>query len=87
MGLALGVLAFAVGARFRSWSWGVGPLAALVLFSVVRSTLLWTEELGSNSSLWFWYLSVGLWIIGAVLSLFSLAGVWWGNRRHPADAE
>jgi hypothetical protein len=85
MGLALAVLAFTVGARFRSWSWGVGPLAALVLFAVVRGTLLWTEELGSNSSLWFLFLSVWLWIVGGVLSLFGLAGVWWGRRRHAAD--
>jgi hypothetical protein len=87
MALVLAGLAFAVGARFRSWSWGVGPVAALVLFSAVRTVMLWLEDPSSDSWLWFAFFSVGLWIVGGVLSLFGLAGVWWGRRRPAADTE
>ena len=84
------VLAFGIGVRFRSWWWGLGPLvlcgvllAAMFIDFWIRSN---NGSLQSGEEVALVFAAIGLPMIAGVLSLVALAGVWWGKRRHAANA-
>ena len=75
------VAAFVIGARFRSWWWVLGPIAAIGLPFAVLMVGAWLIEGWANEivAVILALLFVPL-IVGAVSSLAALAGVWWGTR-------
>jgi hypothetical protein len=84
--LILAVLAFAIGVRFRSRWWGLGPLEALALPLLAGFVAAVVRGLDAVGIVWFLAFAVVLVVYGALLSLATLAGVWWGERRHEPDA-
>ena len=75
------LLACAIGVRFRSWWWGLGPLAALTLPFLALAVRAWILDSGSEA--WVWLLAFSMLgaVYGGLLSLAGLVGVWWGQRR------
>jgi hypothetical protein len=76
--LAPAFIAFVIGVRFRSWSWGLGPLAATIVPSVLLYVRAW---LGGAIPEALGLIGVGILgsaVIGGVSALAALAGVWLG---------
>lgn len=92
------VLAFGIGVQFRSRWWGLGPLVAYVVLAVAVAITVWLDAVaitvwidadaaGSWEEITFAIWVILLPMIGGVLSLVALAGVWWGKRRHVVNAQ
>lgn len=82
--LAPPALAFGIGARFRSWWWGAGPLALIAAPVAAMTALAWVRDTGSEAWVWGVAFTVMAVLYGGVCSLAGLAGVWWGTRRRAA---
>ena len=81
-------LAFGIGVRFADWWWVLGVFVTNVLLATILIRAVAGEPSASGSG------QVAAGIIGVFLFMLlpstllaGAAGIWWGKRRHAADAE
>jgi hypothetical protein len=92
------VAAFLIGARFRSWSWALGPPMALLLAGTPLLLIPYAVVVPHTQGLPFpdltyaeatfvagLFLLLGVWITLVLYALVAAAGVWWGRRRYESD--